>query len=74
MVRIEVLLLEYRVTDSMLHYHVGFDRLMAIICNASRLKEVIVFPKSINGRDLYVGAPSKVEDAILKDYHITTID
>ena len=49
----------------------GYDRLMALLCQANSLKDVIAFPKSFNGRDLLTGAPSKIDANELAKYHIT---
>jgi aspartyl-tRNA synthetase len=48
----------------------GFDRLMAILRNASTVRDVIAFPKSANGQDKMVGAPSKIDDQRWAEYHM----
>ena len=52
--------------------YVGFDRLMAILCQVDNMKDVIAFPKSFTGRDLLMEAPSKLDSNALKEYHIVT--
>lgn len=56
----------------MLYILLGFDRLMAQICQVSNLRDVLAFPKSYNGKDLLTGAPTVVGHDILKEYHIQT--
>lgn len=50
----------------------GFDRLMAVLCRAKSLREVLAFPKSFLGKDLLTGAPSSVTPQELATYHINT--
>ncbi|XP_050404140.1 aspartate--tRNA ligase, mitochondrial [Patella vulgata] len=52
----------------------GLDRLMAVVCNASSIRDVIAFPKSGEGKDLMSGAPSKISQEDLDLYHITIKD
>ncbi len=51
----------------------GIDRFVAILCNEPNIREVIAFPKTGDGRDLMMGAPSEVEEKQLKELHIKTI-
>ncbi|CAD5118856.1 DgyrCDS7533 [Dimorphilus gyrociliatus] len=50
----------------------GLDRLVAVLCNVTSIKEVIAFPKTNEGRDLMSCSPAPLskEDAdyYLKDY------
>ncbi len=49
----------------------GFDRLMAILRQTSSVRDVIAFPKSANGEDKMVGAPSSVGVQRWAEYHMT---
>ncbi|KAF9507359.1 hypothetical protein BS47DRAFT_1377942 [Hydnum rufescens UP504] len=46
----------------------GFDRLMAILCNTTSIKDVIAFPKTAGGTDPVFRSPSAVGDDILHKY------
>ncbi|HZT75013.1 MAG TPA: aspartate--tRNA ligase [Vicinamibacterales bacterium] len=48
----------------------GVDRIVAILCAESSIREVIAFPKTANAIDLMSGAPSPVDDKQLKELHI----
>lgn len=48
----------------------GFDRLLSILCQTENIRSVIAFPKWA-GRDLMVGAPSKVRTDELKEFGIS---
>lgn len=50
----------------------GLDRLLAIICQASSIRDVIAFPKSNIGNDLMCSSPSEVSSERLAEYFIKT--
>lgn len=53
---------------------VGLDRLLAILFNEPNIREVIAFPKTGDGRDLMMGAPSPVTKEQLKELKIKIIE
>jgi aspartyl-tRNA synthetase len=48
----------------------GVDRIVAILCGESSIREVIAFPKTANALDLMAGAPSPVDPKQLKELHL----
>lgn len=45
----------------------GFDRIMMILLNQPNIREVIAYPKTSDGRDLMMGAPSPVAAKQLRE-------
>lgn len=52
----------------------GLDRLVAIMCGTSNIRNVIAFPKAQSGRDLMSSAPSKVAQTELDYYNIKCVE
>jgi aspartyl-tRNA synthetase len=50
----------------------GLDRILAILCGESSIREVIAFPKTAQAVDLMAGAPSAVDAKQLRELRIKT--
>ena len=48
----------------------GLDRIVAILCGESSIREVMAFPKTAQATDLMAGAPSKVEEKQLRELRL----
>jgi aspartyl-tRNA synthetase len=52
----------------------GLDRLVAIMCGTSNIRNVIAFPKAQSGRDIMSSAPSRVAQTELDYYNIKCVE
>ena len=48
----------------------GLDRLTALMCKETSIREVIAFPKNKDAKDLMLDSPSEVSEDQLDDLHI----
>src|SRR5436190_1422273 len=51
----------------------GVDRICAILCGESSIREVIAFPKTANAADMMSTAPSPVDEKQLRELHLKIV-
>uniref|UniRef100_A0A060TBK6 ARAD1B08668p n=1 Tax=Blastobotrys adeninivorans TaxID=409370 RepID=A0A060TBK6_BLAAD len=49
---------------------IGLDRLVAMMCRTTSIRNVMAFPKTVTGQDPLVGSPSLVKNNALSPYHL----
>ncbi|XP_053672130.1 aspartate--tRNA ligase, mitochondrial [Anopheles nili] len=55
-------------------FAIGLDRYIALLCEAQSIREVIAFPKSLDGKDPLSKAPVPISEEEKKIYHIRVVE
>ena len=51
----------------------GVDRIVMLLCEQENLREVVMFPKDQQARDLMMNAPGTAENKHLRELHIRMV-
>ncbi|XP_055545728.1 aspartate--tRNA ligase, mitochondrial [Wyeomyia smithii] len=55
-------------------FAVGLDRYISLLCNAHSIRDVIAFPKTLDGKDPLSKAPVPISEEEKKIYHLATME
>jgi aspartyl-tRNA synthetase len=52
----------------------GIDRIVMLLADKANIREITLFPMNQNAEDLLMGAPSKINDKLLNELSIKTLE